>query len=118
MTRGRRFAIAAFSAPFFIVGLYLLAAVVGAFIPAQNNRAFDGVGNTEKTVEIYLLSTLLHVDIAIPITPEVRLKFAFLQHDNFPLFHPKLAYLVIGWGAREFLHFYEKFVGYRVCPTR
>ena len=102
MKRGKRFALIAFFAPFFIVGLYLLAALVGALIPAQNSSAFDSVGNTEKTVEIYLLSTLLHVDIAIPITPKVRQKFTFLQHDNFPLFHPKLGYLVIGWGAREF----------------
>ncbi len=102
MKRGKRFAITAFSAPFFIVGLYLLAAVVGALIPAQNNNAFNVAGDAENTVEIYLLSTLLHVDIAIPVTPEVRQKFAFLQHDDFPLFHPKLSYLVIGWGAREF----------------
>ena len=42
------------------------------------------------------------MDIAIPVTSEVRQKFTFLQHDNFPLFHPKLSYLVIGWGARGF----------------
>ena len=102
MRWGKRVALAAFLAPFFIIGLYLLAALVGALIPAQISIAFDSASSETHKVDIYLLSTLLHVDIAIPLTPEVRQKFKFLQHDNFPLFHPNLAYLVIGWGSREF----------------
>ena len=78
--------------------LYLAAAVVGALLPAApaTGRA---PGDGER---IYLLTTLLHADIAIPIDEEVRQRYAFLETDGLPIDHPSVRYLIFGWGSRAF----------------
>lgn len=78
--------------------LYLAAAALGAALPAppQTGRA---PGTPER---IYLLTTLLHADIAVPLTPERRRRFGFLEADGLPLSSPSAKHLVFGWGSQAF----------------
>lgn len=82
--------------------IYLIAALIGAIVPSPDNPIKTPLDNSQPKVEISLLSTLLHVDIAIPIDDDLKTRFSFLQEDGFPLSHPNLRYLVIGWGSRVF----------------
>ena len=79
-------------------GLYLAAAAVGALLPAasQSGRA-PGKGD-----RIYLLTTLLHADIAVPLTPDMRRRYDFLSQAGVAIDDPRARYLLIGWGSRAF----------------
>jgi uncharacterized protein (TIGR02117 family) len=81
-----------------IVALYLAATLAGAAIPARG-VAGSGSGETKR---IYLLTSLLHADFAIPVDDAMRQRFAFLRDGGVPVDHPELRYLVFGWGARDF----------------
>jgi len=98
----KRIAFGAMIFPAIAVITYLLAAVVGGLIPSPQNIRSQSPIESKNTIELYLLSTILHVDIAVPLNEEVRQQFAFLNDDGIPLSHPLLRYLVIGWGSREF----------------
>ncbi len=87
-------------APFFIVFLYLLAALIGGLIPSSVKSVNETSRQLEKPV--YLTANALHADIAIPINSLSLQQFSFLREVGFPLDNPELEYLVIGWGAREF----------------
>ena len=82
--------------------IYLLAATVGALIPSPQYIERQSPIESQTTIDLYLLSNLLHVDIAVPLSQEVKRQFSFLKDDGFPLSHPQLVYLVIGWGSRRF----------------
>jgi uncharacterized protein (TIGR02117 family) len=99
---GRRVPIAAIAVPFVIPLVYLLSAFVGGLIASPQNNSSASIREDKDKIELYLVSTLLHVDIAIPLTREIKHQFAFLEIDGFPLTHPNLRYLVIGWGSRKF----------------
>ncbi|MCP4072474.1 MAG: TIGR02117 family protein [Hyphomicrobiales bacterium] len=99
---GKWVAITAIAVPFFITTVYLLSALVGGLIASPENISRTAIVEEKDKVDLYLLSTLLHVDIAIPVTDEVKRQFAFLEEDGFSLSHPQLKYLIIGWGSREF----------------
>ncbi|MCP4184857.1 MAG: TIGR02117 family protein [Hyphomicrobiales bacterium] len=88
--------------PVFVGTAYLLAATIGGLIPSPQNIERHYPVENQQTFDLYLLSTVLHVDIAVPLSKEVKRQFAFLKDDGFPLSHPKLDYLVIGWGSRRF----------------
>lgn len=78
--------------------LYLAASLVGALVPASPASG-RSPGEPER---IYLATSLLHADFAIPATEEVKRRFAFLRPAGLPLDHPDLRYLVFGWGSRAF----------------
>ncbi|MEZ5872681.1 MAG: TIGR02117 family protein [Nitratireductor sp.] len=86
--------------------LYLGAAFVGALIPAQPIPAAvagqSQAGEDGASRRIYLLTTLLHADIAIPVNDALRSRFDFLGDAGVPIDHPGLKYLIFGWGSREF----------------
>ncbi len=100
--RGKWVAITAIAVPFFVITVYLLSALVGGLIASPENISRTAIVEDKDKVDLYLLSTLLHVDIAIPVTDEVKRQFAFLEKDGFSLSHPQLKYLIIGWGSRKF----------------
>lgn len=87
------------SAPFFVVLIYLVAALLGGLIPVTPNQkaSNDGLSKT-----IYLTSNALHADIAIPVDAFTKEQFSFLAESGFPLTNPNLEYLIIGWGSRDF----------------
>ena len=92
---------------------YLTASVAGAVISAapQTGRA---PGESER---IYLLTTVLHADFALPVTPEIRSRFAHLAQDGIPLASSNLRYLVFGWGCRAFYTTAGQLTDIRPGPT-
>ncbi len=84
-----------------IPAFYLLASVIGALIPGTIET---GAGKTTPgdTRQIYLLTSPLHADIAIPVDEDVLNRFGFLAQSGIEIDHPGLQYLVFGWGSREF----------------
>ena len=88
------------AAPFFIVLLYLLAALIGGLIPTS----IKAISSTSQPLDkpVYLTANALHADIAIPVNNLTKKQFLFLQDAGFPLDNPNLEYLIIGWGSREF----------------
>jgi uncharacterized protein (TIGR02117 family) len=96
--RGLRYGAGAVLAPVVLVLAYLAATLVGAAIPATGQAAAE----TGKGTRIYLLTSLLHADFAIPVDNAMRERFAFLREGGVPVDHPELRYLVFGWGARDF----------------
>lgn len=85
--------------PFFMVVLYLFAALLGGIIPSGSTATSE---NESRDRIIYLTANALHADIAIPVDDVTREKFGFLKADGFPLDNPALEYLIIGWGSRKF----------------
>lgn len=85
--------------PFFIVVLYLFAALLGGIIPSGKTVSHD---NEVRDRTIYLTANALHADIAIPVDSVSREQFGFLKADGFSLDNPNLKYLIIGWGSRDF----------------
>ena len=88
------------AAPFFIVMLYLFAALMGGLLPS-GIKAISGTSQPLQ-MPVYLTANALHADIAIPVNNLTRKQFLFLQDTGFPLNNPNLEYLIIGWGSREF----------------
>lgn len=88
------------AAPFFVVTLYLLAALIGGLIPSNTRQALNVSPLLEKPV--YLTYNALHADIAIPLNSFTLEQFSFLKNSGFALDNPNLQYLIIGWGARDF----------------
>ncbi len=72
--RGLRYFSGAVLALAAVVGVYLAATLAGAAIPARGMTG-DGAGEPAR---IYLLTSLLHADFAIPVDDELRERFAFL----------------------------------------
>ena len=77
-----KLALAIVLTPFLLAALYLLAAVIGAIIPASMDA--QSIDENGENVTIYLTGTLLHTDIAIPVTPYTRKWFSYLAEvdDN------------------------------------
>lgn len=89
------------------VMLFLGAAAIGAFIPRNEqilNLATQATKDTEtdQYVTIYLLTSPLHADIAVPFDRYLQKEFSWLDETNLPLDNPNLAYLGFGWGSRAF----------------
>ncbi len=53
-------------------------------------------------IEIGLFAGPIHTDILIPATPQVRDRFGFLAAAGMPINHPDVAWVSLGWGARDF----------------
>ncbi len=77
--------------------LYFLASLLGALIPGANLQ-IDGGAATR----IGLLRGPIHYDLVLPLTPDLRARFAFAEQAGVPVLNPKAQYLVVGWGARQF----------------
>jgi len=85
--------------------LYLAAAFGGALVP----RGMDTPGamaqettDSPQSVRIFLVTGLLHADIALPLTEELLAAFPRLVEAGLPLDHPALRHLGFGWGSRAF----------------
>lgn len=92
---------------------YLAATVIGALVPARG--ASEAAGPPSE--QILLLMTPLHADFAIPVTDELRRRFAFLAAGGVPIAHPELRYLVFGWGSRDFYTNTPRLSDIRPGPT-
>ena len=85
--------------------LYLAAAFGGAFIPRSPDvpgAVAQETAEAPQSVRIFLVTGLLHADIALPASAELFEAFPGLEEAGLPLSHPALRYLAFGWGSRAF----------------
>jgi uncharacterized protein (TIGR02117 family) len=80
------------------IGLYLGAAVIGGAV--GNGAAIPAA--TNDLYRVGLIVGPIHTDLLIPLTPELRARFAFAEQTGVPVNDPDAEWLVIGWGARDF----------------
>ena len=85
-----------------VPAIYFLASMAGAIVPGNNQSQIQLTTTTGNDKEIYLLTSLLHADIAIPVDAEVLSKFSFLKQSGIEMDHAGLRYLVFGWGSQAF----------------
>ncbi|MFQ6546413.1 TIGR02117 family protein [Aestuariibius sp. 2305UL40-4] len=78
--------------------LWLLAAIPGAVIPG----AKAPVAPAPQDRQIYVATGLIHNDIILPATPEIRRRFAFAEAAGVPVGWDEVNWIVVGWGARDF----------------
>ena len=76
------------------------AARIAGDVSLEAQKAANGVEPKLKVV--YLVTGLLHADIAIPVTPKLLERFSFLRSTELPLNNPNLKYLTFGWGSTAF----------------
>lgn len=89
--------------PFGFLGLYCLAALIGAIIPAGYGRQDAGERNNgERSHQVQLIAGPIHYDFLIPLDRTTRARFQFLEQVGLPVSHNRAEWLVIGWGARSF----------------
>jgi uncharacterized protein (TIGR02117 family) len=83
--------------------LLLIFAIVaaGALIPRPFFPPDAGKDDGEKT-RIFVVSNPIHSDLVVPLTDEIRARFAFLEATGMPMSHPAANWLVLGWGGRSF----------------
>ena len=75
------------------------AVLLGTFVPRPLWLSDE---SESATIRILVLRNPIHTDIAIPLDPEVRSRFAFLQEAGVPVSHPEAEWLIVGWGGRAF----------------
>ncbi|MEO0930563.1 MAG: TIGR02117 family protein [Pseudomonadota bacterium] len=78
------------------VVLYVAGGTLGGWIKAGD------VAGVNATVRIGLLPGPIHTDLVLPATPALRERFEFLQDAGLPINAPETAWVVVGWGARDF----------------
>ncbi len=88
-----------------VPALYLLAALVGALIPAGGAGA-----PADGPVTVKLLRSPIHYDFLLPADEDTRALFGFAKTAGVPIDHPDVAWILVGWGARDF---YTTIGGYR-----
>jgi uncharacterized protein (TIGR02117 family) len=84
----------------FIIALplgYFAASLAGALIPGPGP---DLQGPHAHTIG--LIQGPIHTDILLPLTPDIRTRFAFAETAGVPLNDPRAAWLLVGWGAQGF----------------
>ena len=91
-----------------LILFWFLAGLAGAAIPSGGEAHGDDV-------EIRLVGTAIHYDFLLPATPETRAAFAFA--DNVPLDAPGVAWILAGWGARDFYTATGTYVDMRPGPV-
>ncbi len=89
------------SIPVLLILSYLAFALLGALIPAYPQQQPE-IKPRLLEPAVYLVGTMLHTDIAIPVNSLSLHQFEFLREAGMPLDNPALKYLVVGWGSREF----------------
>lgn len=84
------------------VAIVLVAALVafGTLLPRPLFSSQAAAGGERQ--RILVLSNPIHTDIAVPITDEVRRRFAFLGADGMPVDAANARYLIFGRGGRAF----------------
>ena len=79
--------------------VWLAAATVGAVLPSGGGT---GPAPGAPGVTVHLWGTAIHYDLLLPATPETRAAFAFAAPAGVPVDDPGAAWILAGWGARDF----------------
>ena len=82
------------------ISVYLLAAVIGAWVPGHVSVV--QTAPADPPVKIHLVAGPIHYDLLLPLTSETRTRFAGLRASGLPLDHPAAEWLIVGWGSRAF----------------
>jgi hypothetical protein len=77
---------------------YFVASFLGAVIPGHHPQIDGGAAS-----RIGLLRGPIHYDLVLPLTPDLRARFAFAEQAGVPVRDPRARYLVVGWGPRRSL---------------
>ncbi|MEL6967805.1 MAG: TIGR02117 family protein [Pseudomonadota bacterium] len=84
-----------------VVLTYLaVAQFVGARV-AGESVAIEQTSDAPKR-QVFMITSLLHVDIALPFDQAMKERLSFLRGTSVPVDHPNMRYVVIGWGSRAF----------------
>ena len=78
--------------------LYLVAAAIGALVP-HPDATQQGAGDE---VQVGLLFGPIHVDFLLPADDATRAALAPFVAAGVPVDDPRVAHLIVGWGAWEF----------------
>ena len=78
--------------------MYLAAAAAGGLL--SNGAPAPSPG--DETYRVGLFQGTIHTDLLIPVTPDVRARFAFAQDAGVPVLDPRAEWLAVGWGAKNF----------------
>ena len=81
----------------FLVAVAVLVAL-GMLLP----RPLLAAEEEPPAHRILVLTNPIHTDIAIPVTPDIVERFAFLEAEGMPLSSPGARWLIVGWGGRAF----------------
>lgn len=84
-------------APVLALGLYLLAAIAGGVLPGATVATRPGGDH-----QVGLIAGPIHYDFLLPVTPDLRQRFAFAAADGVALGAPDAEWLAVGWGAHDF----------------
>ena len=76
--------------------MWFLAGLAGAAIPAAGGSA------ASDAVEVRLIAGPLHYDFLLPATPHARAAFDFAAIAGVPVRASETAWILVGWGARDF----------------
>ncbi|MEM5472717.1 TIGR02117 family protein [Hoeflea sp. AS60] len=98
--RCRRYALGA-------VLLIIASLGFGTLVPRPFFSSVPGVAAIDtqaaaSTQTVLVLSSEIHTDIALPATPGVVARFAFMAKDGLDPAQPGVEYLIAGWGGRSF----------------
>lgn len=77
------------------MALWFGGGLIGGVIPSVGSAPGDDV-------EIRLVGTAIHYDFLLPATPETRAAFGFAARAGVPVEAPDVAWILAGWGARDF----------------
>ncbi|WP_417424183.1 TIGR02117 family protein [Hoeflea sp.] len=78
--------------PFFAERVGVVADPAHAALPGP-----AGAGQT-----VFLVSSPIHTDLALPLSPDLAKRFGFLTADGLDPSQPGVSYIIAGWGGRSF----------------
>lgn len=82
--------------------LVSVALLAGLVVPRTAADFAQAPERAASRHEIVLIANPIHTDIALPATPQVLERLAFLGAAGLPIDHPDLGAILIGWGGRQF----------------
>jgi uncharacterized protein (TIGR02117 family) len=77
--------------------LYFAAALIGAIIPGHRADLAQGTD-----VLIGLVRAPIHYDLLLPLSPDLRARYAFAEPAGVPIHNPAAEWLLVGWGSEAF----------------
>lgn len=78
-----------------LIVLWFVFGLLGAVVPSDGTASGDDV-------TVRLAGTAIHYDFLLPATPQTRAAFAFAAQAGVPIDAPEAAWILVGWGARDF----------------
>ncbi len=101
------------AAPVLVVAVWLLVGFLGALVPgAVRHATSEG-----QQITIGLARGPIHYDLLLPLTPDLRARFAFAAEGGIPVDNRDAGWLIVGWGAREFYRTAGSYADITVSPV-